>query len=202
MPKINRPSDHLDAIILQTVRYGDRDQIITAFSRELGIVKFITKRGVSHQSAKVTMLSPLTRVEIVYVKGRGELHRVREVMLLNSYSALREQLSLLQAGCELIEAIRQSQTGERAAPLLYDLMCIYLGHLQELHDVGTAVASFRLKILKHDGMLSDWVLTGLSDEEQLLVQLLAGCRRVADFSDVVLPDGFGDKIKQLFMKSL
>lgn len=186
----------VEAIILQTVRYGESDQIITAFSRENGVIKLIFKT-----SKGVSTISPLTRVELIYSKGRSDLYRGWDVVTLDGHRLLRENFELLQAGCEMLEAVRQSQ-GEREAPMLYALLCVYLSRLPELKDPGTAVVSFYLKVLKHEGLLSDDILSGLNEEEQLVVQLLAGCRRVADFAEIFLPPGFFKKAKQLFLTDI
>ena len=193
----------VEGIIVHTIAYGDSDQIITAFTREAGMLKLILHRSLAMNSRRSPgPVSALSRVELVYTVGRGDLHRGREVALIDSYLGLRTSYSHLQAGCALLEAIRLSQLGERAAPLLYTLLCLYLDRLHELPAPAVAVTSFHLKVLKHEGLLGEEILADLNEEERLLLSLLAGCRRFSDLSGVQVETAFAAKVKKLFSACL
>lgn len=194
---VNMESSRVEAIILHTLRYGDSDQIVTAFTPERGVIKLIFKQP-KRASRDMPMISALSRVEIVYVKGRGELYLGREVMIIDNYSSLRNSLACIQAGCDLLEIVRVSQNGEHPVPLLYRLLCTYLQHLSAFVDTDCALTSFRLKVLKHEGLLSDEMVQGLNEEDCLFIQVLAGCRKLQDIVTLPLPPGLADKVKQRF----
>lgn len=193
----------VEGIIVHTIAYGDSDQIITAFTREAGMIKLILHRSLAINGRRhLSPVSALSRVEFVYAAGRGDLHRGKEVALIDSYLRLRTSYRHLEAGCALLEAIRLSQLGERAAPLLYSLLSLYLDRLHELPVPAVAVASFHLKILKHEGLLGEEILSDWSEEEGLLLSLLAGCRRFSDLLSVQVETAFATKVKKLFSACL
>lgn len=195
----------MEGIILHLLKIGDFDQLLTIFTREAGVIK-VMFRGGRDGTLKCTgggsCASPLTRVEVVYTVGRGELYRGRELTRMESYQTLRQDLSQLNAGCALLEAIRRSQIGEKPVPLLYSLLCLYLNRLTDLSDPGVAVASFYLKILKHEGLIGADCVKDLPEEEQLLMEFLAGCRNFADLELAKLAPDCLARIRELFVRRI
>lgn len=188
-----------EGVILRAVKYGEKDQILTVFTPESGLVKLFSR---SQGTRSFSRTSPLTRVEIVYSMGKGTLYPLQQATLLESYPALRQDYRTLQAGCGLLEAVRLSQfVGKSAAPL-YLLLTLYLNRLQELPHPEVALMSFYLKILKYEGLLSSSPSLSLSEEESLVFELLANCRQFHDLRLIPEDQEFFKKIKKFFLENI
>jgi DNA repair protein RecO (recombination protein O) len=145
----------VEGVVLHRTSFREQDQICTLFTSEWGLIKLEVKgkgRGRKKQ-AFYACCSPLMRIEAIYKEGRGEIFSCEEVHLLHSYPSLRTQFSCLQAACELLQVIYRSQHMHKPAPLLYKLLLFYLEKLPCVLDVKAWIASFKLKVLKHDGLL-------------------------------------------------
>jgi DNA repair protein RecO (recombination protein O) len=188
-----------EGIILQTLKYQDYDQIATVFTMDHGILKFFVKGAYRSQNGKNT--SPLARAEFIYTQGKSTLYNCKEVSLLNTYLNLRNNLTHLEAGIDLLKAVLESQMESKPAPELYKLLIMYLEKIPVIPDPWVLAASFLLKILRHDGLLA-FDQSHESEEEQLLIQLLAFTRSFADLSSIQITPEFYQKIRALFAKSL
>lgn len=191
-----------EGIVLQTLKYQDYDQIATVFTIEDGLLKFFIKGAYRAQSGKST--SPLTRAEFVYFQGKSSLYSCKEVSLLNTYLNLRNNFAHLETGIDLIKAVLESQMENKPAPELYKLLIMYLEKIPFIPDPWVLSASFHLKILKHEGLLSfdHAFLSEINEEEKLLIQLLALTRSFKDLSSIQLAPLFYQKIRTFFTESL
>ncbi len=189
-----------EGIILRTTRFRDHDQILTLFTLDQGILKLFYK-GVKKKRQARGLYMPLTHVEIIYKEKTSEIFACENILLLQSYLSLREQLCRLEASCDFLQALQLSQCIGKAAPQLYHLLIYYLGKLPSVLDPWVLATSFRLKILKHEGLLAFIPLskTGRFNEEELkLVEHLALCRSYNQLAQQILPLGFKLKVKSLF----
>lgn len=141
-----------EGIILQAINFQDYDQILTVFSREEGMLKFIFKGANSPKRTKGAVTSPLTRAEFVYTKGKGDLYNCREVSIINQYLSLRQNLTYLEAACDLVLTLQKTQLTHKPAPDLYALLVSYLEKIPVTKDPRVLSASFRLKLLRHEGL--------------------------------------------------
>ena len=80
-------------ILHASLNFRDYDQILTVFTPDEGIVKFIVKRSLT---ANGSINSPLTRVEFVYSKGKSDLLLCREISLLKMHLELRKKIEWLR----------------------------------------------------------------------------------------------------------
>lgn len=138
-----------EGIILRMTPYGDFKQILTLFTPENGVIKVIEKGG-----RKAKRFEPLTKVELVYSEGRGEISHCNEMHVIDAYSHLRSDLLYLEVACDMIQAVLSSQYAEKTAFDLYTLFCIYLKNIARMPYPWVLAASFRLKLLKHDGLIA------------------------------------------------
>lgn len=144
--------ERTEGVILTTLDFQDYDQILKVFTPENGIVKFIFKRAKSQKTRQGAILAPLSRAEFHYVRGKGEFHKCREVCMLNPHLSLRQELTWLQTGCEMLQIILQSQMEDKPAPALYKLLISYLEKIPLMTDPHVLISSLRLKVLRHDGL--------------------------------------------------
>lgn len=141
-----------DGIILNALNFRDYDQILTVFSNDQGIVKLIVKRAHSTKNNKSALTAPLTRAEFVYIKGRSEIFTCKEISPINQHLDLRTNWEVLSAAGDMAKAILETQMQHKPANTLFDLFDCYLSKIPSCTDPKALAASFRLKILRHDGL--------------------------------------------------
>ena len=141
-----------EGVVLHTINFRDYDQILSVFSPELGIEKFFVK-GSHRPSRKGSAPSLLTHCEFVYRQGKGNFLLCDEFSILDHYLGLRKDFATLQAACNLLRLIQDSQLPGKPAPSLYKLLLKYLEGLRNLSDPKMLTASFHLKLMRHEGIL-------------------------------------------------
>jgi len=145
-------SSQCEGIVLQSLNFQDYDKIITVFSYEEGVLKFHMK-GASRSASSRLSTNPLTCAEFTYTKGRGDLLMCREIAVKESFLKLRQSLPMLEAAMDMLQVLIQSQLPHKPAPKLYQLLKWCLNKLAFSKDPHFLAASFRLKLLIHDGLL-------------------------------------------------
>jgi len=143
-----------EGVILQALSFGDHDQILTVFSRDIGVQKFFYKGGQAPKRKKGGVSVPLTRAEIVYRIRGSDLYPCKEISTLSQNLALRKNLEILESACDMIEAILKTQLPGKAAPELYLLFIKYLEALPLSPYPASLKCSFFLKLLNHEGYLA------------------------------------------------
>lgn len=171
---------HIQGIITQVVPFRNYDAILTLFTPEEGLVKFFHKGAYSpKKQGGASATAPLSVVEVIYTKGRGEMHPCSEVHVLDHHLGLRGQLATLETACELIHTIMATQQQGKGAPDLYRLLLIYLSRLSTSAAPQTLAASFRLKLLRYEGLfafLSHCSACAMELREAWVYQSEAYCR--------------------------
>lgn len=199
-------SERHNGIILKTIPYSDQAQIAMLFTEERGMMSVF----VTHASVKAgggsALITPMNEVEMVMMKGSGELWRCRECYLKEGFVKLRTNIDSLQGGIELLRAILQSQPEGKPAPLLYALLKNYLNQLKQGESSYKIIASFYVKILRHEGLWSDEIPEELSltAEEWNNCRQLAYCRSAKELAacNIAQPASFIGKVRTLFEERL
>lgn len=216
-----------EGIILKAFNFQDFDKILTVFSPEMGLIKLVVKKA---NSKKMTghMTMPLTRAEFVFTKGNSELLKCQEISLVNAHLPLRDDLDSLEAACEILQVILDSQAANTPSPDLYALSAYYLNKIGTASNPHLLTSSFRLKVLRHDGLLglgdvcagcmaplkTSFVSAGqcycvahaphhaikLDEEELTIATILAYCQTLSQIQDIELTPELREKIKKLFLE--
>ncbi len=193
----------LEGIVLQVVKYGEQDLIITVFSAEQGLLKMFLAGGLARKSKNRLPMEPLTQAEFICACGRGELLRCREVTVQNQFRYLRESYALLEAAGQLVDVVLKSQWAGKPAPAMYALFNLYLTRLKEFVDPQAAVSSLRLKIMRHEGLFSPEALpAGLDEEQRQLAIVLAYGRSFATLCQMIGVGRFHEKIEHWYKNLL
>ena len=143
-----------DGIILRVIPFRDYDQILTLFTQGAGMIKVIYKSSRSKRKGVQGLCIPLTRVEVIYQERNSEIFSCHEMALVDSYRTLRQKLTDLEVACDLLQIIAGSQLLGKAAPQLYSLLCFYLERIPQTPNPWVLAMSFRLKLLKHEGVIA------------------------------------------------
>lgn len=138
-----------EGIVLHKIKYGEYDQILTVFTREEGLIKLICKGASSRKKNGADLLM---RAEFFYLPRQSSLMTCRELTQINANLQLRKSLACLEGACAMAKAILASQCEQKPAPQLYELFICYLERLPLAPQPEALVASFLLKILRHEGL--------------------------------------------------
>jgi DNA repair protein RecO (recombination protein O) len=150
---ISSPFQSAEGIILKVIPFRDYDQILVIFTQEAGLIKVLTKKNRSKKGAKDRYM-PLTKVEVIYQEKQGEIFNCQEVAILDIYRNLRTELSHLQVACDLLQILYQTQLLGKPAPQLFALVEFFLKKIPQTKFPDILTLSFRLKLLKHEGILT------------------------------------------------
>jgi DNA repair protein RecO (recombination protein O) len=135
-------------ILLQAIPYLGHQRILKVFTPEEGLISLITK------STKLTALAPFCIAEWVYKKGQKEIHTLTDGTLLDGLLELRKDYATLCAAGAMAKDLLTTQFPGKKAPALYALLCAYMKKIPLSPKPDIFAASFRLKLLQHEGLLS------------------------------------------------
>lgn len=214
-------------VVLRVFPFRDYDQILSLFTSDFGVIKLISFGSRRQRSKWRGFCTPLNSLEVVCREKRGELYRCHDITLIDAFEDLKKNYLHLEAACDLLNAVYASQMAEKPSPALYQLMSAYFKKIALVPNPWVLAASFRLKLLRHDGWIEGpfvcvtcgevlWheasyfgeefycyqhsppVAASFSAEELLLVYHLMSCRRLNDLVAVDWPDHFQTKVIHLF----
>ena len=190
--------DKTEGIILHTTPFQDFHEIVKVLTNDHGVMSFMRKYGLKQP------LSPLSRVEIVFQLGKGDLHRLVEIKSLETYLQIRTDYDCLLSALNALDLIKKSQLPENPSQELYELLSIYLRHW---HEAPLAFElSFTLKLLRFAGHLSctqeGQLITSappglFTEEEEKTAFILAFGRSLKLLKELFLPPTLPDKIGSL-----
>jgi DNA repair protein RecO (recombination protein O) len=139
-------------VVLRTYRLGEADRIIVFLTEGHGKVRAVAK-GVRKTSSKFgARLEPLTHVDLLLWQGRSDLDIVNQVEVLDTFRAIREDLSRVAKGLALVEVSDQMAQERHPDPRLYTMLVGALRTLADPASDSTLLApSFFLKALVLEG---------------------------------------------------
>ncbi len=197
-----------EGIVLRNTAIQEGRHILTVFTPVEGILSLATPRISIHEMRLIAATTLLSRAEFSYRKGRGDIYRIMEASLLESFDSLRTQLSQLSAAGELLHLILRSQLFGKSSPLLYQLTLVYLRRLTSTKHPLSLVMSFHLKLLKHEGLFC-WTpkipspieeITDFSEEEWRVIATLTDSRFFDAIERIEISPLLMEKIRLLFEK--
>jgi len=215
-----------EGIVVRAIPYRNDDCILTLFTPLQGLIPLFLRGGYkSKKHAGSGALSPLSVVEIIYTRGRGELYPCQEIAVVRHHLELRKNLAVLESACRMLQMVATTQQPEKPASELYQLLLFYLSKLPDLSSPGILESSFFLKLLRYEGifpllshcsicsmLLQDtWIHANepfclphappnalhLSAEERYIVESLAYCRDFKQLSSLALSPLLSQKIMGL-----
>jgi hypothetical protein len=189
-----------EGIVLRSQEYKERQRIVTLFTPQ-GVLSLIVKGVSPKQSHLLALTTPFSHGEYHFLRGRSELMRFQDGTVLNEHLVLRENLEWLRTAGALSQAIMRSQMPGKAAPQLFELYKAYHGHVCRVKQPQALLASFYIKLLKHEGVWHDPASGGelsdfsLAEREQL--HLLSRVERFSSLNALLIPNALLQKIFSL-----
>ncbi|MGH3008885.1 MAG: DNA repair protein RecO [Gaiellaceae bacterium] len=148
-----------DAVVLRTIRFGEADRVLHLYTRAHGRVGAVAKGVRKTMSRFGARLEPLSHVELVLHRGRGELETVTAAQLVESHRDTREdyyRFSVGMIGAEaMLRLFSEQEPNERA----FTAVTRFLDLLDELPHAADRPAldplglAFQLKLLWLSGYL-------------------------------------------------
>lgn len=155
-------SDTVEAIVLRSLRSGEADRVLHLLTREEGRVHAIAKGARRTGARWGARLEPLSRIQAVLHRGRGELAPVGSVHLVRSGQAVRDdpyRLGVALVGVEL--ASRLFPEAPEAPERLFDGLDRFLAVAEDVvprptdPSLDPLALAFGLKLLALAGWLPE-----------------------------------------------
>jgi DNA repair protein RecO len=174
-----------EGILLSTLDFQERHEIVTIFGRESGIVKGIRKFA---KGKKKIPLAPPFCCDFVLIPGRGDLYGVAEEGVKDTFPKLRERWESLEAAFECLEALKKWEGG---SSLIYDLLKKILHHIPKASDPYVLSSMFLVKLLLHEGLIHP-------KEDEKWLYVLAYSRSFKDLESLAIDPDERNLIKKTF----
>ncbi len=191
---------HTEGIIVRAFPFQDHDRILSLFTPEAGLIKLCVKGAYLKKSNHGSASNPLNHVEVIYKKGKSEIHSCYDIEVLNHHLPLRQALNTLECACDMLQTVGLTQYPEKPSPKLYALLLIYLKKLSLIADPMLLSTSFRLKTLKNEGLLHHSDLFPMTGEERQLVEVLTLAQDISLLMPLTIDPVFAGKIKDFFLR--
>lgn len=149
--KIKKERARIEGLILKVFNYQEQDKILHVFTEE-GIKHFIFK-GLKQNAS---LIAPLILAEFIYspLNPNSNLLPCYDIYPLNYHLFLRKDFLKLKIACLMVQILHESQLPDNPSENLYRLFKEYLKKIEGTPHLFSLFLSFRLKLLKYEGILS------------------------------------------------
>jgi len=162
-------SETSKGLLLQAIPYLGQKKILKILTQDHGLISLMTRSSAS----------PFCIAEWVYKKTQKELSTLTDFSLLDPLLELRQDYTLITAAGSMARDLLRTQMPNKPAP--FTLACAYFKKLPL--NPQMMLASFRLKLLIHEGLLSSDVEPNFSDLEWEQLSTLAFARQFSQIQE-------------------
>jgi DNA repair protein RecO (recombination protein O) len=148
-----------EAVVLRTIRLGEADRVLHLYTEAHGRVGAVAKGVRKTMSRFGARLEPLSHVELVLHRGRGELETVTAAQFVRSHREAREDYYRFSVGMIGAEAMLRLFSEEEANERAFTALTRFLDLLDSTPDVAGSPSvdplglAFQLKLLWLAGYL-------------------------------------------------
>jgi len=148
-----------EAVVLRSIRLGEADRVLHLYTAANGRVGAVAKGVRKTMSRFGARLEPLSHVELVLHRGRGELETVTAAQLVHSHREAREDYYRFSVGTIGAEAMLRLFSEEEANERAFGALTRFLDLLDEAPHAADRPAldplglAFQLKLLWLAGYL-------------------------------------------------
>ena len=148
-----------EAVVLRSIRLGEADRVLHLYTEAHGRVGAVAKGVRKTMSRFGARLEPLSHVELVLHRGRGELQTVTAAQLVRSHHDAREdyyRFSVGMVGAEaMLRLFSEEEANERAFGALTRFLDLLDGtpHAADRPTLDPLGLAFQLKLLWLAGYL-------------------------------------------------
>jgi DNA repair protein RecO (recombination protein O) len=148
-----------EAVVLRSMRLGEADRVLHLYTEAHGRVGAVAKGVRKTMSRFGARLEPLSHVELILHRGRGELETVTAAQLVRSHREAREdyyRFSVGMIGAEaMLRLFSEEEANERAFVALTRFLDLLDGtpHVADRPTLDPLGLAFQLKLLWLAGYL-------------------------------------------------
>jgi DNA repair protein RecO (recombination protein O) len=158
-------------LILRTRPLTETSLIVHWLTHDAGRIATVAKGARRPKSAFRGKLDLFFLAEFSFQRSRrSDLHPLREVRLLETFSPLRRDLALLQQASYAARFIERATETDTPVPEVYELMTAFLVTLTQLPGQPGTVLWFELKLLALLGLQPDVAEAGVSPRTRTLMK--------------------------------
>lgn len=139
-----------EGVVLRRRDFGEKDRLLTLFTRKLGRVSAIAKGVRNPGSRKSGHLETFMRSNLLIAKGRN-LHILTQAEVIEGYSRLRDDLQGIGLGSYLVELIDAFTYEEGSHVELYHLLVSSLERLNRGEPIPLVLRYYELRLLEQVG---------------------------------------------------
>lgn len=183
----------IEGLLLQSTSYLGSQKILKILTPSDGLITVMAKK-----KALEALCSPFLIAEWVYRIGKGEIHTLKDATLIHDLSELRKTYAVISVAGQIAQDLLKSQWPEKPGSGPYLLAVAFLQKLGSFPNPETFLASFRLKLLLHDGLLGEDLPLPFSDLERDVIHELTCVRQFSLLQGRQLDKTLQEKIAQLF----
>lgn len=183
-------------LILRTRLLTETSLIIHWLTPELGRVATVAKGARRPKSPFAGKLDLFYAADFSFSRSRrSDLHNLREVKLIETHGAIREDLVKLQQAAYAANFIEQATETETPLPAIFELMRSFLKSLCEQKPSAQNLFALELKLLHELGLAPELEATRLTPGAKKIVQTLSAGSG-ADVSRLKLSGAQSDELRQ------
>ena len=147
MPLLKTP-----AITLKSRKWGDADRIVTVYTLRYGKLRGVARGARRIKSRFGSALEPFVHCDLnLFEKPQDSMYRITQADILDSFSGLREDLTLMSGAARLVNVVA-AVTGEGdRSPKVFDTLLCGLRALQESRDPSLTTLLFQIRLLGQTG---------------------------------------------------
>jgi DNA repair protein RecO (recombination protein O) len=148
-----------EAVVLRSIRLGEADRVLHLYTEAHGRVGAVAKGARKTMSRFGARLEPLSHVELVLHRGRGELQTVTSAQLVRSHREAREDYYRFSVGMIGAEAMLRLFSEEEANERAFTALTRFLDlldatpHAADRPTLDPLGLAFQLKLLWLAGYL-------------------------------------------------
>lgn len=141
-----------EAIVLNRMRLGEADKLVTLLTAKRGKVKAVAKGARRSRSRFGAALEPFTHCQVIlFEKKPTALMRMNQAEILNPFMKIRQTLEQIQAASRMAQIVSAILPEGEANPNIFSLLLTGLGEVEQIDRLEWLVRIFEIRCLQHSG---------------------------------------------------
>jgi len=141
-----------EAIVLNVLRLGEADKLVTLLSEKRGKIKGVAKGARRTKSRFGAALEPFTHCNaILFEKRPTILLRMNQADILHPFLRIRDDLERIGAAARMVRMVTALLPEGEANPKIFSLLLTGLGQVERSEHLDWLVRAFEIRCLKYAG---------------------------------------------------
>jgi len=141
-----------EAVILNGLRLGEADKLVTLLTAKKGKVKAVAKGARRPRSRFGAALEPFMHCNVIlFEKKPTVLMRMNQADILMPFMKIREGLDRIEAASRMVRIVSAILPEGEANPKIFSLLLAGLGEVEKSDHLEWLVRVFEIRCLKHAG---------------------------------------------------